>query len=122
MDMGYGSFRNLRVVIARLLNEEFGNNYNNIIYCHTPKDIERNDKKAEEFIRKYRLDEDIVNFLYMTDCEGKIDYKTCRKIYDLVKDYDDDKMYGYVQANNSFKYFKQMLLDCATKRRMLFWS
>lgn len=122
MDMGYFTFAQLRTVIAKLLNEEFGENYSLLRRCITKKDFKENDKIANSLIAKYNLDEDVVNFLYQSDCNGKITYKTCRKIYKLIKDYDDNFMYGYVHSNHSFNYFKEMIKNCVDKRRMLFWD
>ena len=34
------------------------------------------------------LFEKVLDFLYASDCGGKIDYKTCKEIYDLIKDVD----------------------------------
>ena len=122
MDMGYFTFAQLRTVIAKLLNEEFGENYSLLRRCITKKDFKENDKIANFLIEKYNLDEDVVDFLYQSDCNGKITYKTCRKIYKLIKDYDDNFMYGYVHSNHSFNYFKEMIKNCVDKRRMLFWD
>lgn len=122
MDMGYGSFFNLRCTIANLLNKDFGNNYHNLSRCIKKEDFEKNDEIANHFIEYYSLDTDIVDFLYAPDSEGKIDYKVCKKIYDIIKDYNDDYMYGYVHANHTFEYFKNMIHDCATRRRTLYWS
>lgn len=122
MDMGYFTFAQLRTIIAKLLNKEFGENYSLLRKCIAEKDFKENDKIANSLIAKYNLDEDVVGFLYQSDCSGKITYKTCRKIYKLIKDYDDNFMYGYVHSNHSFSYFKEMIKNCADKRRMLFWN
>ena len=121
MDMGYGSFGNLRKKIALLLNKDFGENYLLLSQCRTIDDYSKNDDRANRLIKEHNLDTDIIDFLYQPDNDGKISYKTCKKIYDVVKDYDDNCMYGYVHSNHSFSYFKDMLKNCYSKHRNLYW-
>lgn len=122
MDMGYGSFFNLRCVIAELLDSNFGENYSNLSRCYSKADFDTNDSIAQYWIETKQLDKDIIDFLYQSDSEGKVYPKTCRKIYNLVKNYDTDHTYGYDQSNRSFSYFKEMIHDCAVNRRVLFWN
>lgn len=124
IDMGYGSFYQLRCVIAKQLNKEFGENYANLSRCYSKADFAKNDEIANYWIEKFSLDEDIIDFLYQPDCKGKISPKTCRKIYLLVKDYDDDYTYGYNRPDNNttFAYFKKILQNCYNKNRILRWS
>lgn len=122
MNMGYGSFFQLRCTIAKQLDDRFGENYANLSRCYSKEDFSKNDEISNFWIQKLSLDEEIIDFLYQPDAGGKISSKVCRKIYNVVKDYDDDYMYGYTNANHSFKYFKEMLRDCFTKNRILRWS
>ena len=121
MDMGMGSFYQLRRIVANFMNSEFGEHYSNILKCRTKNDFIAFDKKTEQLVKKYNLDEDILDFLFQSDCDGKINSKTCAKIYELVKNYETNMMFGYYYSNNSFTYFKSMLADCAKKRRNLYW-
>ena len=107
MDMGYGSFLQLRNKIAELFNEEFAENYRKLPHCSTNSEYDENCEKANEIIEKYNLDDDIIDFLYQSDCNGRVTYEACKKLYNIIKDYDDDYMYGYVHANHSFSYFKE---------------
>lgn len=122
MDMGAGSFYSLRCVIANRLDTEFGNNYSNLTRCTRKSDYEFHDKVANEILARKPLNEDVVRFLYMSDSSGKIPARTCKAIYELVKDYDDNYMYGYVYANHTFKYFKEMIQYCIAHRRKLYWE
>lgn len=120
MDMGYGQFYMLRMTIAKVFDKDFAVLYENVcrtIFGPTQAEIDA----LNEYIANHNLDNDIVEFLFMPDSDGKISSKTCRHLYKLVKDYNDDYRYGYIGANNSFEYFKEMLHDCATKHRKLFW-
>ena len=94
------------------------------MYCHSSEDFAENDAVAEKIIRDKNLDEDILDFLYAEDCEGKISYKTCRKIYDLIKDVDFEKK-GFRYAayqNNDYEELKEFLTECYSKRRNMVWS
>lgn len=122
--MGYGGFFCLRKNIAMALDKEFGKIYSDIVYCHSSEDFAENDAAAEKIIRDKNLDEDILDFLYAEDCEGKISYKTCRKIYDLIKDVDFEKK-GFRYAayqNNDYEELKEFLTECYSKRRNMVWS
>lgn len=121
MDMGAGSFYNLRCVIADLLDPTFGTNYRNLTHCYTKQDYEQHDAIANSILARKNLNENIVEFLYMPDMDGSISASTCKAISELVADYDDDNMYGYVYANHTFKYFKEMLAYCVEHRRKLYW-
>lgn len=125
-DMGYGGYFNLCKNIALCLDKEFGENYAEIIKCHSETDYEENSQKAEEIINKKHLDDkykDIIDFLYMNDTEGKISHKTCKQIYDLIKDVDfEKKIFRYVvHAHNDYEEFKCFLKECYSKHRKLRW-
>ena len=123
-DMGCGSFFNLRKNIATILNNDFGEHYSKLIYCHSKQDFEEHDRIANELIEKHHLDEDILNFLYMSDCEGKVSYRTCKKIYDLIKDVDfNNKVLRYVAySHNDYEEFKLFLKECFSYRRNMIWN
>lgn len=70
-------------------------------------------------------DEDILNFLFASDCEGKISYKTCKKIYDLIKDVDfGGRTFTYMAYSDGKDYerFKEFLRECYRKRTCMRWS
>lgn len=122
MDMGYGSFYNLRKKIAHLYNEEFGNIYEQWVNGECDNST-INLKMEELFQNNTFIDQDsyTLNFLFQSDCEGKISYKDCKRLLEIIGDYTDNIQYGYVYANNSFSYFKEMLRNCYNKRRNLYW-
>lgn len=124
--MGYGAFFNLRKEIALALDEEFGKCYEGLIKCWTLKDYEKNDNNAEYIINNKHLDEDIIDFLYQPDQEGSVSYKTCKKIYDLIKDVDySNKYFQYVTFRNpecsDYEAFKHFLKECYSYRRKMIW-
>ena len=124
--MGYGGFFNLRKNIALAMDKEFGENYSNLNNCHTTEEFEENDAIANKIIEKKHLDkdyEDVLDFLYASDCDGKIGYKTCKKIYDLIKDVDfGNKCFRYVMlAHNDYEELKEFLKECYKHRRNMYW-
>ena len=93
-DMGCGGFACLQRHIAEALDEEFGKNYAGIMSCFIKEEYEENDRKAKEIINRKHLDDkyaDVIDFLYASDTDGKTSYRTCQKIYELIKDIDFGK-------------------------------
>lgn len=120
LDMAYSAFSRLRDRIATLLDEEFGSNYSRL--CYSKEDYENYDKVANRLISEKNLDEDIVDFLYQSDCDGKISYKTCKKILDLVADTEFVTCYmGFYDASRAHD-FQKLLQDCYSHRRSLRWD
>ena len=119
---GYGFF-NLRKAIAYAMDKEFGENYFNLVSCHTKEDYENHDKIANRILQEKGLDEDVVDFLYQDDGKGKVNYKTCKKIYDLIKDIDySGRGFRYaVYRHNDYDEFKEFLLECYKKHRNMVW-
>lgn len=69
-------------------------------------------------------DEDILDFLFMSDCEGKISAKTCKKIYDLIKDVDfGGRIFTYTAHSDhkDYEHLKEFLLECSKKRACMRW-
>ena len=131
-DMSYGSFFRLRAQVATLLNEEFGKTYNSMRGFHTADEYAAIDKKLDEIADFEQLDEAILTFLYTSDCDGVINYKTCKKLYELIKDiYVGDIMCSYkykgrdtyyVHGDEAFDAFKDFLKRCYSKHRYMRWS
>ena len=122
-DMGYSGFFNLRKNIAYCLDKEFGDNYSALAKCLTMDDFEHNDKVANKLIKEKNLDSDIIEFLYAPDTDGKISYKVCKKIYNLINDVDfGNKTFRYgAYAHNDYEEFKEFLKNCYTKRHIMTW-
>lgn len=94
-DCGYFSFMNFRLELAKTYNEEFGELYKKWIY----------DGLTEEECNRINelSNEDLDIFLNHSDCDGKISYKDCKKIYDVIKDFTMDMLghnYGNMQYYN----------------------
>ena len=55
----------------------------------------------------------ILDFLYESDCDGIMDVPHCRSIYEVIKNYDDDILYGYAGRKDCAKFadFKAIVKD-----------
>ena len=124
-DMGCGGFFDLRQNIAHILNEELGEVYKTLIFCHSREAFEEHDRRASRVITKYDLDRysGVLDFLYSSDCGGSANYKACKQIYDLIKDVDfGDKSFRYVMyVHNDYEEFKAFLKECYSHRRAMRW-
>lgn len=123
MDMGYITFFHLRCAVAKQFGKNFLKTYKDWYTNNIPEgDMQR---IVDNLFIKGILStdkKDTLDFLFLPDNKGKVSYSGCKVLYKLVKDYDDNVQYGYTYSNNSFSYFKEMLRDCAKRRRTLFWS
>ena len=126
-DMSYGGFFNMRKNIALALDKEFGENYSLLASCHSEEEYAENDRKAMEIINGKHLDDeysDVLDFLYASDAEGKMSYKTAGKIYRLIKDVDfGNKIFVYATHSKGKDYedLKLFLKECYSKRRNAVW-
>lgn len=121
IDLGCGGFYNLRTKVAELTNPELLAIY---------KELDRSfrilsSKERKTFFENYnkqiqKFDEDhdgdyfeILNFLYASDCDAEFDADHCKKIYEIIKDYDDNILYGYAGRKDCAKFsdFKEVILD-----------
>lgn len=123
----YAGFAALRQNIATAFDEEFGNHYQTVRFCKTKTDYDVFNKKTKDIFSNKRFkqrDADIINFLFAPDCDGEISYKTCKKIYDLIKDIDfGEKIFTYAAYSDGkdYEHFKELLLDCYKNKENMFW-
>lgn len=134
IDMGCGGFSNLRNTIAGLLPEEFAELYKawtnpmNWLHTDSPNHLlneEGNKRLSRLYAEGILTDEDdpVIDFLFAPDCGGKISAKGCKRLYQVIKDYDDDIVYGYSGRSDCAKFadFKAIVEECAKKRLVLTW-
>lgn len=70
--------------------------------------------KIEELDKKYNGKmSDVLDFLYESDCSAEMDADHCRSIYEVIKNYDDDILYGYSGRKDCAKFadFKKIVKD-----------
>lgn len=123
--MGYGGFYNLRTNIASAFDKELGKAYADTLMSLThPKEYTELINRILSDERFKDEDEDIVDFLFASDCEGKCGYKTCGKIYNLIKDIDfGGEIFTYAARSDGKDYekLKLFLKECYQKRRTMIW-
>lgn len=132
IDMGYFGFNKLRTKISELINDEIAEHYKE---CEKSTLFIFDDNKRKEFFKVYnakteKLDKKydykynyVLHFLYACDCEAIMEVSVCKKIYDVIKDYDDDIKYGYPGRKDCamFKDFKELVKDCINNNVSMEW-
>lgn len=121
INLGGGGFICLRTKVAELAAPD--------IFEHYKKSMDGmrlyDDDKRKAFYKSYNakiteLDKkykgkmsNILDFLYESDCDGIMDVPHCRSIYKVIKDYDDDILYGYAGRKDCAKFadFKAIVKD-----------
>ena len=84
--MGYGSFYRLRREIAGLLSKEWQRHYEHGMDCITRFDFDVYNAKTERMYEELdKRDRRVVNFLYMSDCEGYQKRKGCKAVRRLMR-------------------------------------
>lgn len=118
IDLGGGGFRRLRTKVAELAAPDIFEHYKKLgegmWYPNRKAFFKDYDEKIAELDKKYKGKmSDILDFLYESDCDGIMDVPHCRSIYKVIKDYDDDILYGYTGRKDCAKFadFKAIVKD-----------
>ena len=136
MDMGAFGYAALRATISRLVPcQEFVDIYKELMdfnrawrdsgFITLKEYFDDYDRRAEAICEANQLDEEIINFLYKPDtCTKSVSVKTCRHLWALIKDYDDNVLYGYVARKDcaKFKDFKEIVRTCVEDKRVMRFS
>jgi len=110
-DMGYGGFARFRNVVAEQVSYNFYNHYillsdSSVMFLFGKERdtfFKSYDATTVKFIEEYEVTEDVVDFLLQTDSNGKIDRKQAKQIFELIKDCDNDTLFGYVGRTDCAK-------------------
>ena len=131
IDLGYFGFFRLRQKIAELMGEDVGVHYAKLRESHmfTNKQEEakywkKYDEETEAIANRYPKSAwKVFDFLYASDCDGEATYGTCKQILNVIKDYNDNVIYGYAGRADSAKFsdFKKLLQDCAESKCKMKW-
>lgn len=130
IDLGYGGFKALRTKVAELTAPDIYEHYKNLetgmILFGTVRQsfFDNYNAKIQQLSEKYHGEKDeILDFLYASDCSGEMDLEHCKSIYEIIKDYDDDICYGYCGRSDCamFKDFKMVLEDCINNNCNMEW-
>lgn len=131
IDLGCGGFNQLRTTVAKLTEPDIYEHYMALnkgfnLYGEERKNFFENyDKKIEELNEKYENKYlDVLQFLYASDSEGVMDPHHCQSIYDVIKDYDDNVLYGYIGRPDCarFRDFKEIVKECIDTETDMEWD
>lgn len=134
VDLGYAGFFCLRGTIARLFSPELEDLYKEYClrglprYSHEEYALENKrikeqyETKVDEICKNPDY-EKVFNFLHMSDCEGKINSGTCKVIWEVIKNYDNDVCYGYYDYDTPFTFstFKDLVKDGIDSKKGIKW-
>ncbi|NFI58284.1 hypothetical protein FDA48_18580 [Clostridium botulinum] len=119
IDLGYGGFNRLRKKVSELINSEIAKHY---------KELEQSSflfgEKREEYIKKYDYKyNSVLHFLYACDCGATMKVDVCKELYEVIKDYDDDTLYGYSGREDCTRFndFKELVKDCIDNNEPMEW-
>ncbi len=125
VSMGYGSFLTFRTEVAKAFSDEFGQKYRKYIddslraytcFLNSDTELARLDKEFNSYLKTVDIDDDVVDFLFQPDSEGKITYKTARKVRDLCRKSKCKNKFGYVSDQRSMTEMAE-IFDAAVKHR-----
>lgn len=115
MDMGYGTFFNMRMDICYHLGIFKKEDESlNIRYSY--------DKEIYKALRKKKITKGTYNFLLAPDAEHKLSPDSCKGLLSDISDLTSPYMYGYIWTKyNRFEDFRQILRHCIRERKYLIW-
>lgn len=119
--LSYSSFKYVRQTIADKFDSDFGSLYRKlstipkgVSYAEFKEQSEADYDAIENLISSKNLDSDIVDFLFLEDIGGAINYKTCRKLAAIITGMPDDFAFEYAE-------FREFLMECYSHRRNMRW-
>ena len=130
IDIGYGSFCNLRKLFAEQCSQEIGELYRNAIKLELSANFSGNEylQVRQNLIKEFRklniYRPDLVhNFLFASDASGKRSPQTCKALLKVIEPVSDDLRIGYQGRKDcaTIKNLKQILQDCIEDNSMLQW-
>lgn len=128
LDLSSGGFLRLRRRISDLCGAPWAGHYRSLTddgRHDKDDDWFRNfDLETERLIREKKIHIKVADFLLQSDMSGRIRYGACKKILEIIKDYDDGYCYGYAALPNQprFRDFKALLQACADGKKDMYWK
>lgn len=129
LSMGYGSFSRFRREVARAFSEDFGNAYSNYLdnsmktfITGTEEELKELDKDFNDYLKTVNIDDDVVDFLFQTDCGGKVSCKTAKKIRDLCRQSKSNQYFGYANGQMNMLEIAEIFDDAVKHRCQVRWS
>ena len=99
MDMSYSTFDRWRVQLAKALNKDFGEAYNQHIFTYgETRDEELQRIKHFEHIcnNTPELTQELFDFFMACDADGEIGSETSKQLLPLIEKLDDEYKIGYL--------------------------
>ena len=127
IDLGNAGFLRLRLKVAELSEPDIYEHYKYLcenMFGMSHDDFVLYDHKTEEISAKYNgKKDDILDFLYSPDDSAELSVNVCESVFETIKDYDDNILYGYAGRKDcaKFKDFKDILVDCISHNTGLEW-
>lgn len=122
---GYGMLMTFRKVVALAFDKEFGEHYDSLRAFYSKEETKEWENKMNKILSHERFkdeDADIIDFLFMADCDGSISHKTAKKVYDLIKDLQPNSTLRYAYySKNDWQDIKELLLGCYKNRAKFRW-
>lgn len=128
--MGYASFYRLRRDIAYLISTEFGKHYADLPHAGNMRDPSAYDLRTTQLIKKYHCKSRILDFLYQSDCEGKLSPAKCKAVLHLIESNNTEgndintALYGYAAYPEycmKISDFVKLLKECSERKAYLVW-
>ena len=94
--------------------------------CSSEEDYRKFDEIANCILADERFQDmdDVLDFLFAPDTDGKTGYRTCMKILNCLQHIDtSNKYFVYANLSNGMDYeeFQQFLRECYRYRRKMRW-
>ncbi|KJS84971.1 MAG: hypothetical protein JM58_09380 [Peptococcaceae bacterium BICA1-8] len=110
-DVGYGGFNRFRNAVAEKTSDKFYKHYlrlsnSDVVFLSGEERkvfFKKYDDDTIKFVERNEVTEEVANFLFQSDCGGKIDRKQARQIYELIKECDDNIVFGYIGRKDCAK-------------------
>lgn len=133
-DLSYNGFCRFREKVAYLVNDGFGAHYAKLSLLarefafgsdsdRCKQAYDEFDRETDELVEKLKISRHIVHFLFQADTDGKLSVKVCKRVYAVIKDHDDDVVYGYKKREpcTTFGDLKALFKECCETRSSLIW-
>lgn len=110
-DMGYAGFGRFRNAVAEKASDKFHKHYmlltdSSVMFLSgEDRDVffKKYDEDTVKYIEEKEVTEEVADFLFQADCDGQIDRQQAKEIYELIKECDDDILFGYVGKEDCAK-------------------
>lgn len=127
LDLTASGFMRLRCRVATLSGEPFSSHYKELMHHRRSFNgvdpfYEEFDRKTDTMILKKQVSVKIVDFCLQPDCEGAIRYGACKKLLEVIGDYNNDSNYGYALRPVRFSEFVSLLRECVEQKCDLVWN